>query len=51
MTKFAYNNVKNTSISHISFELNCSYHLCVYLKEDIEACSQSKIANKLLAEL
>lgn len=27
MTKFVYNNAKNTNINYISFKLNCSFHL------------------------
>ena len=51
MAKFAYNNAKNTSTGHISFELNCEYYLWVSYKEDINPRSKFKSANKLLAEL
>ena len=34
MAKFAYNNTKNASTGHKFFELNCSYHPCVFFKED-----------------
>ena len=51
MAEFAYNNAKNSSSGHTPFELNCGYHLCVSFEEDINPCSPSKSANKLLAEL
>ena len=51
MAEFAYNNAKNSSTGQTPFELNCGYHLCVSFKEDTDPCSQSKSANKLLAEL
>ena len=51
MAKFAYNNAKNTSTGHTLFELNCGYHSWVSYKEDINLCSKSKSANKLLVEL
>ena len=51
MAEFAYNNAKNASTSHTPFELNCGYHPCVFFKEDTDAYSRSKTADKLLAEL
>ena len=51
MTKFAYNNTKNASIDHMLFELNCGYHPQMSYKEDINPCSQSKLADELSAEL
>ena len=51
ISKFAYNNTKNTNTGHISFKLNCGYHLCVFFKKETNLCSQSKIADKLLVEL
>ena len=51
MAEFTYNNAKNASTGHTPFELNCGYHLCVLYKEDIDPCSKSKLADKLLAEL
>ena len=39
MPEFDYNNAKNTSTGHTSFELNCSYHLGVFFKEDTDSCS------------
>ena len=34
MAKFSYNNTKNPSISHMPFELNCGYYLCIFFKKD-----------------
>ena len=51
MAEFAYNNAKNSSTGHMPFELNCGYHSCIFFEEDINPCSQSKSAEKLLAEL
>ena len=51
MAEFAYNNAKNISIGHTPFELNCSYHLKVFFKEDVDPCLKSRSANKLAEEL
>lgn len=51
MTKFAYNIAKNTSISHIHFELNCGYYLQASYKKDINLQSQLKIRNKRVIKL
>ena len=51
MAKFAYNNAKNASTGHTSFELNCGYHLRISYEEDVDPCSKSKSADELLAEL
>ena len=51
MTEFASNNAKNSSIGHTPFKLNCGYHFCVSFEEDTDPYSQSKSADKLLAEL
>ena len=51
MVQFAYNNAKNPSTSHTPFELNYSYHPWMLYKEDVDSRSQSKSADKLLAEL
>ena len=50
MAEFAYNNIKNASIGHISFELNCGYHPPVFYKKDINPRSMSKSAEKLLTK-
>ena len=51
MAEFAYNNAKNTSTSHMPFELNCGYHPQTSYKEDVDPRSQSKSANKLATKL
>ena len=51
MAEFAYNNTKNASTSHTLFELNCGYHPWMLYEEDINPRSQSKLADKLSAEL
>ena len=51
MAKYAYNNPKNASTGHMPFELNCGYHPWVSYEEDVNLRSQSKLADKLLAEL
>ena len=51
MVEFAYNNVKNASIGHILFELNCGYHPRVSFKEDVDLRSRSRSANKLAEKL
>ena len=50
MAEFAYNNARNASTSHTPFELNCGYHLWMLYEEDVNSRSQSKLADKLLAE-
>ena len=51
MAEFAYNNSKNTSTSYTPFELNCGYYPWMSYKEEANFCSQSKLAEKLSAEL
>ena len=51
MAKFAYNNAKNATTGYMSFELNCSNHVCVLFKEDINPCFWLKIIDKLLLKL
>ena len=51
MAKFGYNNVKNVSIGHTSFELKYEYHFWVSYKEDIKPRSKFKSEDELLAEL
>ena len=51
MAEFVYNNAKNASTGHTPFELNCGYHSRMSYEEDVNPCSQSKLADKLLAEL
>ena len=51
IAKFAYNNIKNASINHILFELNCSYHLQIFFKDNVDPCLKSHFANKLVKKL
>ena len=51
MAEFAYNNAKNASTGHTPFEVNYGYHPRVSFKENINLCSQLKIADKLLGKL
>ena len=51
MAEFAYKNAKNASTGHMLFKLNCGYHPRMSYKEDINSHSQSKLADKLSAEL
>ena len=51
IAEFAYNNAKNSSISHTPFKLNCSYYPRVSFEENINSCSQSKSADELSAGL
>ncbi len=46
MAEFAYNNVKNASISHMPFKFNYGYYLQTSYKEDVDPCSQSKSTKK-----
>ena len=34
MTKFAYNNAKNSSTGYTPFKLNCGYHSRVFFEKD-----------------
>ena len=51
ITKFAYNNAKNASTSHMTFELNCGYHSYLFFKKDTNLGSQLKTSDKLLTKL
>ena len=51
MAEFAYNNAKNTSISHILFELNCGYHPHISYEENLDPRSKSKTAEELSSKL
>ena len=51
MAKFAYNNSKNASTGHISFELNCGYHFCVSFKDECDIRSRSSFAKRQVMEL
>ena len=51
MAEFAYNNVKNTSSGHTSFELNYCFHPWMLYKDNVNSRSKSKSANELSTEL
>ena len=51
MAEFTYNNAINASTSYMPFELNCSYHLCVFFKKNTNLGSQSKTAKELSSKL
>ena len=51
MAEFAYNNAKNASTGHTSFELNCGYHPWVSYKKDLDPYSKSKTAEELSSKL
>ena len=51
MTKFTYNNVKNTSTGHTFFKLNYSCHSRISYNENVDLRSKSKSAKKLSIEL
>ena len=51
MMEFIYNNAKNASTGHTSFELNCGYYPRVFYKEDLDPRSKSKIAKELSSKL
>ncbi len=51
MAEFAYNNAKNASICHTSFEFNCGYDSKISFKEDVDPYSRSCFINKLAKEL
>ena len=36
MAEFAYNNAKNASIGHTSFELNCDFYSRAFYKKDVD---------------
>ena len=51
MAEFIYNNAKNASTGHISFELNCGYYSHVSFEEDIDSRSRFMLASELLLKL
>ena len=50
MAEFAYNNAKNFSISHMPFEFNCGYHLCVSYKKDFDFYLKLKSVEELFSK-
>ena len=51
MAEYTYNNAQNASTGHTPFELNCGYHPQILYEEDIDPCSQSKLADELSTKL
>ena len=51
MAEFAYNNAKNISIGHTSFELNYNSYLWMLNKDEVNSHSKSKSADKLSIKL
>lgn len=50
MATFSYNNAKNISISYISFQVNCGYHLYALYDVNIKLYYKSKSIYKLANE-
>ena len=51
IAEFPYNNPKNASTDHTSFELNCGYHSQVFFENNVNPCSKSCSADKMAKEL
>lgn len=51
MAEFIYNNTKNASTGHISFELNCNYYFYVFFDNEINLYLKSCSTDKLVKEL
>ena len=51
MAKFIYNNAKNASTGHMSFNLNCEYHPQVFYEEIVNSRSKWKLEDELLKKL
>ena len=51
MTKFTYDNTKNTSTMYMWFKPNCKYHLRVSYQETIDLRSRLKAADELVDKL
>lgn len=49
--EFVYNNAKDASMSHISFELNRSYHPRLSYKKDVDSYFKSWSADKIATVL
>ena len=50
MAEFAYNNTKNANINYTLFELNYGYYPHVFFKDNVDSCSKSFSANKLVED-
>lgn len=51
MAEFTYNNAKNASTSHTSFELNCNYHLRISSENKVDPYLRSHSADEVAKEL
>lgn len=49
--EFVYNNMKNASTGHISFELNCKFHPKISYEKDVNPRSKFKEVDKLVNKL
>lgn len=45
MTKFVYNNAKNTNIDYTQFDCNYSYYLCISFEKKSDPQSKLQLAN------
>lgn len=50
MTNILYNNIKNISIGHMFFNLNCRYHSYISFKNDINLYPNFCLVKKLVKE-
>ena len=51
MAQFVYNDTKNASSSHTTFELYYGYYFQLSYEKNIDSYSKFKLTNKLLAKL
>ena len=51
MAEFAYHNVKNANTEYMHFKINCSYHLYIFYKTNVNSYSKSQVADKLTKKL
>lgn len=51
MTKFININVKIGNTGYTLFKLNYGYYFYIYFKNEINLCSKSYLANKLVKKL
>lgn len=51
IAQLVYINAKNISTSYTLLKLNCSFHFRVFNKKDVNYCSKSEVADKLVGEL
>lgn len=51
MAKFAYNNVKNVSISYTLFEFSYKYYSQIFFQEKANQIQKFELAKKLIKEL